>query len=775
MANLDGKIVSNLESATEIKSTDLFVISQSDSTTGKLVSKKITYSLVIGGLDDDVVHLDGAETITGIKTFSAPIIATGGLEDANVTTSILLGDSSNTSLTTTNKTIVGGINELKTDLDTLDSDKAPLTSVVNTIFVDISYTGTIQNGSQNSPYTSIMDAINAIPALDVSSSTDKYVAYKIYVYSGFYDEDITFPGSITPRIIHFIARGPVYLGLMGGTDRNITYNLNRPEEYSTLISSPALSFLVENEYANDGPFGSSTFNKKSSWTITGDFLIGDVSNSTMHYAYITLQNVNLLGNFAYSSESNNESQFRVSLYGCYFSSIHSGGTINFPYTSGSDVYGSVFFTAAEKCYFGTTVITYAFGRIDNCIFNSNVTTQMLSSSENNIVSITNTQLPPYFTVSNTSNCYIDPQSRLLTGVDDLSTISSGITWTDHFVEAASGVTFGHINDSAQTIAGAKTLSSALTITSGLKDPNVTTAILLGDTSNTSFTTTNKTIVGAVNEISEYAQWSRSSTVLSPKTSGDSVTVNSTTEATSSAGAIYTVGGIATASNIYVNSTTAATSSAGAIYTAGGITTASNVYVNSTTEATSSAGSIYTAGGLTAAKKIYVNDATDAASGAGAIETLGGVSAAKSLYAGTGIYLPVATGGTQTLLNRYEGATSFSSYLTGPFASSTYTIYLNFHQIGQICFCDFPTLASMTGNASTTSIAVVTTIPSRFYPTTDRSFPVMLYFSSTYVWARFKVSSAGAITIVSTTSAGTFAPGSNSITIEKSSFHWQVNN
>lgn len=42
--------------------------------------------------------------------------------------------------------------------------------------------------------------------------------------------------------------------------------------------------------------------------------------------------------------------------------------------------------------------------------------------------------------------------------------------------------------------------NALNITGGLKDDDVTTAIALGDGSNTSFNTTNKTIVGAVNEV-----------------------------------------------------------------------------------------------------------------------------------------------------------------------------------------------------------------------------------------------------------------------------------
>jgi hypothetical protein len=44
------------------------------------------------------------------------------------------------------------------------------------------------------------------------------------------------------------------------------------------------------------------------------------------------------------------------------------------------------------------------------------------------------------------------------------------------------------------------LKQVYRIDGGFKDANVSTAIKLGDVSNTSFNTTNKTIVGAVNEL-----------------------------------------------------------------------------------------------------------------------------------------------------------------------------------------------------------------------------------------------------------------------------------
>ena len=65
-------------------------------------------------IDDEVVHLAGTETITGAKSFSEAITATGGFKDADVSTAIKLGDSGNAVPTTGNKTIVGAINELNT-------------------------------------------------------------------------------------------------------------------------------------------------------------------------------------------------------------------------------------------------------------------------------------------------------------------------------------------------------------------------------------------------------------------------------------------------------------------------------------------------------------------------------------------------------------------------------------------------------------------------------------------------------------------------------------
>jgi hypothetical protein len=85
-----------------------------------------TNKTIVGSVNEvnnSTVHISGAETITGVKSFTPSIIITGGLKDANVTTAINLGDISNTSFNTTNKTIVGAVNELTSASNVLRKDK----------------------------------------------------------------------------------------------------------------------------------------------------------------------------------------------------------------------------------------------------------------------------------------------------------------------------------------------------------------------------------------------------------------------------------------------------------------------------------------------------------------------------------------------------------------------------------------------------------------------------------------------------------------------------
>lgn len=64
---------------------------------------------------------NAANGYAGLDASKNVSLQTGGLKDANVSTAIKLGDSSNTSLATVNKTILGSINEIESELSYLSA------------------------------------------------------------------------------------------------------------------------------------------------------------------------------------------------------------------------------------------------------------------------------------------------------------------------------------------------------------------------------------------------------------------------------------------------------------------------------------------------------------------------------------------------------------------------------------------------------------------------------------------------------------------------------
>jgi hypothetical protein len=68
----------------------------------------------------------------------------GGLKDTNVTTAVKLGDAGNTSFNTTNKTIIGAVNEVLTTIST-ETDTFNIETKVLDTFVHASYTGAVYN------------------------------------------------------------------------------------------------------------------------------------------------------------------------------------------------------------------------------------------------------------------------------------------------------------------------------------------------------------------------------------------------------------------------------------------------------------------------------------------------------------------------------------------------------------------------------------------------------------------------------------------------------
>jgi hypothetical protein len=134
--------------------------------------------------DNAVLHLTGAETAAGVKEFTDAIKATGGFTDTNVTTAVALGDASHTALNTTNKTLIGGINEVLSDIPST----VPIYQVIGNLnpeaenwFFD--HTLIQSAGSQNSfqvmTLKNFPDTVTEVDAsITVNSSTA--VAYALF-------------------------------------------------------------------------------------------------------------------------------------------------------------------------------------------------------------------------------------------------------------------------------------------------------------------------------------------------------------------------------------------------------------------------------------------------------------------------------------------------------------------------------------------------------------------------------------------------------------------
>ncbi len=184
--------------------------------------------------------------------------------------------------------------------------------------------------------------------------------------------------------------------------------------------------------------------------------------------------------------------------------------------------------------------------------------------------------------------------------------------------AASGNTYGHINDQAQTIAGVKTF------TDGIVGTLQTAA------------QTNITSVGT----------------LSSLTVSGTTTLSSTTDSTSTTtGAVILSGGIGIAKTLYVGTgiygtlQTASQANITSVGTLSSLTVSGTTTLSSTTDSTStSTGAVILSGGMGIAQTLYVGtginsvSTTDSSStSTGSIITSGGMGIAKTLYVGTGIY------------------------------------------------------------------------------------------------------------------------------------------
>lgn len=141
------------------------------------------------------------------------------------------------------------------------------------------------------------------------------------------------------------------------------------------------------------------------------------------------------------------------------------------------------------------------------------------------------------TYTNTGKCRIESFSRIVgSKTTILNNIASNHNALTGLESAATGVTWGHISDQVQAIAGDKTLSGSTTLSGSLTISSLTASTLLALDANKN--AVSQTIVAAIdtssniptsNAVKSYVDgqafsgyWNRTGTDLTPKTAGDNV-------------------------------------------------------------------------------------------------------------------------------------------------------------------------------------------------------------------------------------------------------------
>ncbi len=207
--------------------------------------------------------------------------------------------------------------------------------------------------------------------------------------------------------------------------------------------------------------------------------------------------------------------------------------------------------------------------------------------------------------------------------------------------ATTGITYGHITDQAQSIAGAKTFidttdassttTGAVIVSGGV---GIAKKLYVGD--NLNVATTKTITIG--------------STSMNETDMAKIVGITNGTVAASKALVVDASRNIATIGNItsdgvltLTNTTDASSTSTGSIITSGGVGIAKNLYVGTgiygtlQTAAQTNITSVGTLTGLTVSGVLTLTNTTDASStSTGAVIISGGVGIAKKLYVGTGI-------------------------------------------------------------------------------------------------------------------------------------------
>ncbi len=279
------KKISGLDPTTTIGDADLLTTVQSGA------NKKITGANVKSEIGwersgTDVTPKNAGDNVN---------IGTGGLKDDDVTTPVNLGDASNTSLDTTNKTIIGSSNELKGRIDVLETDES-----------NIYYAGKHGNDSNSGlnieeAFLTFGAAITAAAA-QTPSTTNRFAI--VCFDAGIYTENITTQSWININAPNAKLEGNIVL-----VD-NVRIYFNTLENSTGVAvlksSGTTLSIIKLENLIVGGAVGVLNASATSQLYIeiastrinsVGGIGIGDVTTSTGHM-HVLCQDIYLAGNNA---------------------------------------------------------------------------------------------------------------------------------------------------------------------------------------------------------------------------------------------------------------------------------------------------------------------------------------------------------------------------------------------------------------------------------------------------------------------------------------------
>ena len=350
----------------------------SDSTAGQTINNGLTLTgtttLNNGSLNvSNVLALDGSKNII---TTTTPTFTTMTL--SNTTNQLILGTTNTTTINAdvpvasrtytipdsgANSTFImsDGTKTINGDTTFTNSIDVSGTNVGEyNIWVDKGYTGSISNGTNIAPYTTISEAMASIGHNQIYG-TESYKRFVVNVITGDYDEDIIIPEN---RNITFVAHGFVYVGTYATpfTPTN-SRNIQLISDSETLANIRYAICFIGSENNNTGNTENSSYNG-SGWKISGDFEISAVVVPADSFQ-ITLQNMDIYGsNGIYISVSTTT---QIGTIYMYIANSYLRNGINLPYNSALDPnYGTCNIEYMEHVTFYGQIIANQLGSMKQC-------------------------------------------------------------------------------------------------------------------------------------------------------------------------------------------------------------------------------------------------------------------------------------------------------------------------------------------------------------------------------------------------------------------------